>query len=41
MEREVKHIVENERLAALTDFIQISKNVCENKNPNNDSFLGR
>lgn len=28
MEREVKYLLENEWLAALTEFIKISKNVC-------------
>lgn len=31
MDSEVKYIVENEWLAALTEFIRISKNVCGEK----------
>lgn len=31
MERDVKYLVENEWLAALTEFIRISKNVCGEK----------
>lgn len=31
MEREVKHVAENEWLAALTEFIRISKNICGGK----------
>jgi len=31
VESKVKHIVENEWVAALTEFIRISKNVCGEK----------